>query len=85
MLQLLGYHTTQHPWKSFFQGAGKEALTNRTSGPGGAMWIPFRPWNSGPALYPRSAAGGIMGVCPSSVHLFCRLEEGLQLCLQVFQ
>lgn len=23
---------------------------------------------------------GVMGVCLSSLHVFCRLEEGLQLC-----
>ena len=31
---------------------------------------PMGPWNSGPALYPCGAVGGVMGVCPSSLHVF---------------
>lgn len=36
------------------------------------------PWDSGPALYPCRVVGGVMEVCPSSLHVFHELGEGLQ-------
>lgn len=44
--------------------AGKEAQTeSQTSDPEGAKHLSW-PWNSGPALCPCRAGGGVMGVCP---------------------
>ena len=69
------------PRESLFLGAGKEAPTNcRNSDPGGALWILFWPWNSGPALFPRRSVGGVMGVRPSSLHVFCGIGKGLRPC-----
>ena len=37
-----------------------------------------RLWNCGPDLYPFRVTEGIMGVYPSSLHVFCRLGKGLR-------
>ncbi|KAK9542007.1 hypothetical protein VZT92_002011 [Zoarces viviparus] len=44
----------------------------------GAVRIPSRLWNSGLALYPRKTTGGVLGVCPTSLHVLCGLGEGFQ-------
>lgn len=64
-----------------FKGAGKEAPDDcGTLDTGGTVQIMFKPSDSGPALYPCKASGGGMGVCPSSLHVFYRLGEGLPMC-----
>jgi len=63
--------------ESLCQGDGKEALTvGQTSDSRLAVWIPSRPWNSGPVLYPRKSTGGVLGVCPTSPHVLCGFREG---------
>lgn len=60
--------------------SGSDWLSNhrfrRNNADPGWTW----PWNSGPVLYPRRCAEGVMGVWPLSLHVFCELEEGLWSC-----
>ena len=46
----------------------------------GLLTLGFRcnnDWNCGPAFYPCRLGGGVMEICPSSLHVFCGLGEGL--------
>ena len=81
MFQLPWVHNPQLSWEGLLKGAGEEsAAASRTSDPRGPMWFSSWPWNTEPALYPRGCAGGGMGVCPTSPHVFCVSGEGLEPC-----
>ena len=41
------------------------------------MRIPSWAWNEGPAFYSCKDPGGSLRVCLSSLHVFCRLGEGI--------
>ena len=47
---------------------------------GGTAWFSSWSWNTGPTLNPRKGAGGGVGVCPASPHVFCGSGEGLRPC-----
>lgn len=40
------------------------------------MWIPSWLWNNRSTFYYCSLAGALMRVCPTNLHVFCRLGEG---------
>ncbi|KAK3563836.1 hypothetical protein QTP86_002735 [Hemibagrus guttatus] len=40
----------------------------------------FSSWSWKPALYPPQGARGLVGVCPTSPHVFCGLGEGIRPC-----
>lgn len=46
----------------------------------GAIVIPSWVWNSGPGLYPYRDTWIVIGVCQSTLHVFCVLGEGFGLC-----
>lgn len=75
--QPLGCHTHVSQ-DSSFQSTGKEVLTNcHTIDSKGTMWSPAWPRNSEPRPYVSQLAGSVMGVCPASLYVLCRLGVGM--------
>uniref|UniRef100_A0A3Q2DHH3 Beta-arrestin-1 n=1 Tax=Cyprinodon variegatus TaxID=28743 RepID=A0A3Q2DHH3_CYPVA len=59
---------------------GWVSTLSRISDSGGAVSFLSWPWNTGSALHPHQDSGGCMGVCPTSLHVFCGSGEGIQPC-----
>lgn len=65
------------PVPEFWKGESHTCWPSAGEGP---MQISSRTWKSRPAFYPDKSPGGDMGLCLSSLHVFCRFGEGLWPC-----
>lgn len=66
-------------WNSTFRVADWDGGSHLyESGPDGVLQLPGY-YNAQAAFHPCGLAGRGIGVCPTYLHMFCRLQEGLRL------